>query len=133
MLDRIAKPDCHNTSSAVQKKILLIMGIEKRLGVTLPEGEERPGTTEELARRLYRCLGERRGSPGGPRRERFFILEKGDLRQELQSLRPGGPASAGDPWLCACVLCPLQYGTFVVRCQKIRNVRVQFMQIVETS
>ncbi len=79
VLDRIAKPDCHNTSSAVQKKVLLIMGIEKRLGVTLPEGEELPGTTEELAHSLYRCLGERRGGPGGLLRKQFPILAKGEL------------------------------------------------------
>ena len=76
VLDRISKPDCHNTSSVIQKKVLLIMGIEKRLGVTLPEGEDMPETTEELARSLYRCISEKDDGEKDPVSEQFPFLQQ---------------------------------------------------------
>lgn len=54
LIRRLAKPDCHNTSSAVQKKVLLIMGIERRLALTLEdEAAEKIDTLEELAQVIF--------------------------------------------------------------------------------
>lgn len=57
LLRRIAKPDCHHINSAVHKKILLIMGLEKQLGISLSEEDaEQADTLEKLAESLYDCL-----------------------------------------------------------------------------
>lgn len=58
LVRRLAKPDCHKTSSAVQKKVLLIMGIERQLGISLADEEaERINTLEELSAAVCKAMG----------------------------------------------------------------------------
>lgn len=60
---RLAKPDCHNTSSAVQKKVLLIMGIERQLAITLADEEaEKINTLEELSGTVFQAWEKKQRS-----------------------------------------------------------------------
>lgn len=67
LIRRLAKPDCHKTSSAVQKKVLLIMGIEKQLDINLQDEEaEKIDTLEELSEAVFCSWEKKRHSGAGP-------------------------------------------------------------------